>query len=290
MKQGLVAPSNTAGALSPPPWSHNLNIKESLRCVFLPLFLEVIERLRATGRETGCTLQNSAADIQQWRGGLLLGRRSTAWLRLSSVYLLAKGVILVHLVARLQPTGPLWQRSRRATNRRSAARKLSQNIIHSAGRHSDGKIKRAHFNEKRQQTEGQQRNAKNADAGSAPGALFVIILIRGFYYHAPLDTEGGRLFLNCKIPTKQNFSLLFVSICCAAAFSLMKAPCFHNLIKYAASVPLWLNQVMTRWFAGLISCLRHHTKVWVWGGRDNKFCIDFWNLTVFQWKMIKNVL
>lgn len=100
IKQGLVTLSNTAGANSTPPRSHNLNIKETLCFVFLQLFLGVIERLRATVRETGCMLQNSAADIQHWRGGLLLGRRSAAWLRLSSVFLLAKGVILVHLMAR----------------------------------------------------------------------------------------------------------------------------------------------------------------------------------------------
>lgn len=143
-------------------------------------------------------------------------------------------------------------------------------------------ISRGHIsNEKRQQTEGQQKNVKNADAGSAPGALFVIILIRGFYYHATLDTEGGN---GSWITTKQNFSLLFVSTCCSATFSLIKAPRSHNLIKYGASFPLWLNQVMTRSFARLISSLRHDTKVWVWWGQNNKFWIHFWNLAVFHWK------
>lgn len=65
----------TQRAPSPSPlWSHNLNIKETLSFVFLQLFLEVIERSRATGRETGCTLQNSAADIQRWGGGLITRR------------------------------------------------------------------------------------------------------------------------------------------------------------------------------------------------------------------------
>lgn len=38
--------------------------------------------------------------------------------------------------------------------------------------------------------EGAKRNVKNADACAAPGALFVIILKRGFHYHAKLDSEG----------------------------------------------------------------------------------------------------
>lgn len=124
---------------------------------------------------------------------------------------------------------------------------------------------------------GPQRNVENADAGSAPGALFVIILIRGFHYHATLDTGGANGSWITSFPPNKKCSLLFAPICCAATFSLMKAPRFRNLIKYGAPFPVWLNQVMTRRVARLISSLRHDTNIWVWRGRNNDFWIHFWN-------------
>lgn len=52
---------------------------------------------------------------------------------------------------------------------------------------------------------------KIADAGSAPGALFVIILIEAFIIMQHWTQKGEKRFLNNKFPTKQRFSLEFVA-------------------------------------------------------------------------------